>query len=97
MSWAVTLTLPLNEVQIYDPASNTWSMGFPFAIAGRNFAADTDGTNISGKQAATTVAYHNRLYGNLQLPSESLRVGLAYTYGNCNCYCNCNCNCHCHG
>jgi hypothetical protein len=36
---------PTNEVQIYDPASNTWSVGAPFAIAGRNFAADTDGTN----------------------------------------------------
>jgi hypothetical protein len=36
---------PTNEVQIYDPASNTWSVGTPFAIAGRNFAADTDGTN----------------------------------------------------
>jgi N-acetylneuraminic acid mutarotase len=36
---------PTNEVQIYDPASNTWSVGIPFAIAGRNFAADTDGTN----------------------------------------------------
>ena len=36
---------PTNEVQIYDPATNTWSVGTPFAIAGRNFAADTDGTN----------------------------------------------------
>ena len=36
---------PTNEVQIYDPVSNTWSVGTPFAIAGRNFAADTDGTN----------------------------------------------------
>src|SRR5204863_801867 len=36
---------PTNEVQIYDPISNTWSVGTPFAIAGRNFAADTDGTN----------------------------------------------------
>src|SRR5207302_269091 len=36
---------PTNEVQIYDPVSNTWSVGIPFAIAGRNFAADTDGTN----------------------------------------------------
>src|SRR5262249_8150717 len=36
---------PTNEVQIYDPISNTWSVGLPFAIAGRNFAADTDGTN----------------------------------------------------
>src|SRR5206468_1551537 len=35
---------PSNEVDIYDPVSNTWSVGTPFAIAGRNFAADTDGT-----------------------------------------------------
>jgi Kelch motif len=37
--------VPTNEVQIFDPASNTWSVGIPFAIPGRNFAADTDGTN----------------------------------------------------
>jgi hypothetical protein len=36
---------PENEVDIYDPVSDTWSVGTPFAIAGRNFAADTDGTN----------------------------------------------------
>jgi hypothetical protein len=36
---------PSNEVDIYDPVSNTWSLGIPFALAGRNFAADTDGTN----------------------------------------------------
>src|SRR5207245_1840560 len=36
---------PTNEVQIYDPVSGTWSVGPPFEIAGRNFAADTDGTN----------------------------------------------------
>ena len=34
-----------NEVDIYDPVSNTWSVGQPFVIAGRNVAADTDGTN----------------------------------------------------
>src|SRR5262249_27102668 len=36
---------PTNEVQIFDPVSSTWSVGTPFALAGRNFAADTDGTN----------------------------------------------------
>ena len=36
---------PSNEVDIYDPSSNTWSLGVPFPTAGRNFAADTDGTN----------------------------------------------------
>src|SRR5262249_3910392 len=36
---------PTNEVQIFDPVSGTWSVGTPFPTAGRNFAADTDGTN----------------------------------------------------
>ena len=36
---------PSNEVDIYDPVSDTWSVGDPFPTAGRNFAADTDGTN----------------------------------------------------
>src|SRR5262249_58902235 len=34
-----------NEVDIYDPVSNTWSIGTPFVTARRNPAADTDGTN----------------------------------------------------
>jgi len=34
---------PSNEVDIYDPVSNTWSVGIPFPTAGRNFTADTDG------------------------------------------------------
>ena len=42
----ITPPNPSNEVDIYDPASNTWSaVGIPFATAGANFAADTDGTN----------------------------------------------------
>ena len=45
MSWVGRLNASSNEVDIYDPVSNTWSLGTPFAIAGRNFAADTDGTN----------------------------------------------------
>ena len=45
MSWVGSLTHPTNEVDIYDPVSNTWSLGVPFPTAGRNFAADTDGTN----------------------------------------------------
>ena len=34
-----------NEVDIYDPVSNTWSVGQPFVTARRNAASDTDGTN----------------------------------------------------
>jgi N-acetylneuraminic acid mutarotase len=36
---------PSNEVDIYDPATNSWSVGQPFLTGRRNFPTDTDGTN----------------------------------------------------
>src|SRR5207248_5635750 len=36
---------PSNEVDIYDPVSNAWSVGMPMLDALRNSAMDTDGTN----------------------------------------------------
>lgn len=36
---------PSNEVDIYSPNTNTWSIGSPFMTARRNFAADSDGTS----------------------------------------------------
>src|SRR5205809_5151836 len=35
---------PSNEVDIYDPGTNTWTTGIPFVTARRNFPVDTDGT-----------------------------------------------------
>ena len=35
---------PSNEVDIYDPGTNTWSTGTPFVTARRNFPTDTDGS-----------------------------------------------------
>ena len=35
---------PSNEVDIYDPGTNTWTTGDPFVNARRNFPTDTDGT-----------------------------------------------------
>jgi hypothetical protein len=35
---------PSNEVDIYDPGTNTWSVGIPFVTGRRNFPTDTDGT-----------------------------------------------------
>jgi hypothetical protein len=49
---------PSNEVDIYDPASNSWSVGQPFAHARRNFATDTDGSQriwVAGGYDATGV------------------------------------------
>jgi N-acetylneuraminic acid mutarotase len=49
---------PSNEVDIYDPVSNTWSMGLPFATARRNFPTATDGTThiwLSGGYASDGV------------------------------------------
>src|SRR5260370_40774355 len=34
-----------NELVLYAPLANTWSIGPPFVFARRNPAADTDGTN----------------------------------------------------
>ncbi len=48
---------PSNEVDIYDPAGDTWSTGIPFVTARRNFPTDTDGTNriwLAGGYAPTT-------------------------------------------
>jgi hypothetical protein len=36
---------PSNEVDIYDPGTDTWSIAIPFVNARRNFPADTDGTD----------------------------------------------------
>jgi hypothetical protein len=33
---------PSNEVDVYTPATNTWSLGPPFITARRNFGADVD-------------------------------------------------------
>jgi hypothetical protein len=35
---------PSNEVDVFDPGTNTWTIGIPFVNARRNFPADTDGT-----------------------------------------------------
>jgi plastocyanin len=35
---------PSNEVDIYDPGTDTWTTGDPFINARRNFPTDTDGT-----------------------------------------------------
>jgi hypothetical protein len=35
---------PSNEVDVYDPATNSWTIGEPFDHARRNFPTDTDGS-----------------------------------------------------
>ena len=49
---------PSNEVDIYDVASNSWSVGTPFNEPRRNFPTDTDGTEhiwLSGGYASDGV------------------------------------------
>ena len=36
---------PSNQVNIYDPVANTWSLGPPFTTGRRNFPADSNGTD----------------------------------------------------
>jgi N-acetylneuraminic acid mutarotase len=40
-----TFPNPTDEVDVYDPVSNSWSLSQPMNTARRNFATDTDGTN----------------------------------------------------
>src|SRR5207248_4778708 len=49
---------PSNEVDIYDPSTNSWSTGQPFVNARRNFATDTDSSNriwVAGGYDTTVV------------------------------------------
>jgi hypothetical protein len=49
---------PSNEVDIYDPGTNTWTTGAPFVNARRNFPTDTDDTTriwLSGGYDSTGV------------------------------------------
>jgi hypothetical protein len=48
---------PSTEVDIYNPGTNTWSIGTPFVTARRNFPTDTDGTSriwLAGGYAPST-------------------------------------------
>jgi len=49
---------PSNEVDIYDPGTNSWTTGDPFVTGRRNFPTDTDGTSriwLAGGYDATGV------------------------------------------
>lgn len=37
---------PSNEMDIYDPETDTWATGLPFATPRRNFPTDTDGSRV---------------------------------------------------
>ena len=37
---------PSNEVDIYNPGTNSWSLGTPFVTGRRNFPVDSDGCHI---------------------------------------------------
>ena len=85
---------PSNEVDIYDPGTNTWTTGSPvpaFTTARRNFPTDTDGTTriwLAGGYDATGVPAG--LDGNL-LPrrwnananTDGNSDGYSNSYGNC--------------
>ena len=80
----------LNIVQIYDPVSNTWSMGTPFVNARRNPAADTDGTNniwLAGGLDPNLVALASMEIFNCPVSPCGTRNSDAnsysYGYGNC--------------
>ena len=59
---------PSSQVNIYDPGSNTWTIGLPFVTARRNFPADSNGTNnvwLAGgyDSSGTTLLNTMEVYG----------------------------------
>jgi hypothetical protein len=62
---------PSNEVDIYDPSTNSWSIGVPFAIPRRNFPTDTDSTNriwLAGGYAPTDPTASMEIFDCVQSP-----------------------------
>ena len=56
---------PSNEVDIYNPGTNTWRTGPPFTTGRRNFPADTDGSRIwiaGGYDAANVLLNDMEIY-----------------------------------
>ena len=70
---------PSNEVDIYNPGTNTWSIGTPFATARRNFPTDTDGCRIwlAGGYAPTTPTDSMEIFccGGGQSPTPTATAG----------------------
>ena len=71
---------PSNEVDIYNPGTNTWSLGTPFVTARRNFPTDTDGTCRIWLAGGYAPARTNGLDGNLLLRRST--IANPDSYGN---------------
>ena len=73
---------PSNEVDIYDPGTNSWSIGTPFVTARRNFPTDTDGLpHLAGRRLCSYDT--NGLDGNLLLRRRNTNAnanGDSYAY-----------------
>ena len=69
---------PSNEVDIYDPGTNTWTTGSPvpaFTTARRNFPVDTDGTSriwLAGGYAPTTPTASMEIFPSPLVPSSAV-------------------------
>ncbi len=68
---------PSNEVDVYDPGTDSWSVGTPFVTARRNFAVDTDGGGtiwLVGGYAPSTATANMEIYtsgGGCVTPTET--------------------------
>ena len=93
---------PSNEVDIYDPVANTWSLGQPFVNARRNFPTDTDSTNniwLAGGYEPATPAADMEIFHCPVSPCASptptpTPTAYAYAYGYA--YADCNADAYSH-
>ncbi len=61
-----TVPNPGNQVDIYDPGTNTWSAGAPFTDGRRNFPADSNGTDrvfLAGGDTGTLMFNTMQIFG----------------------------------
>jgi hypothetical protein len=66
---------PSNEVDIYNPCSNTWRLGPPFVTARRHFPADSDGSSrvwlAGGYDSVNTLLNTTEVYGPSVCPTPT--------------------------
>jgi hypothetical protein len=66
---------PSNEVDIYDPITNSWSTGQPFVQARRNFPTDTDKVSriwLAGGYAPTTPTASMEIFSCPESPCTAI-------------------------
>ena len=87
---------PSNEVDVYNPGTNSWSVGAPFNNARRNFPTDTNGTDhiwLSGGYDVDGITPLSSMeIFTCPQASPTPTATATLRHGDRDCYCDSNCN-----